>query len=135
MGAAQDGLDAGDQLARIEGLGDIVIGAQLQADDLVHIVVAGGEHDDGQVGRESARAHLTADRPPVDLGKHEVEDHQSRELAGNQFERLGTGAGGLRAVALPLQVHTHQFDDVGFIIDDEDGSTRSFWQPPSTKWS
>src|SRR5947209_8258969 len=42
---AQDGLDARDQLARHERLGDIIVGSDLQADDLVLIALAGREHD------------------------------------------------------------------------------------------
>ena len=38
--AAQHGLDARQQFARIEGLADIIIGAGLQADDPVHRLVA-----------------------------------------------------------------------------------------------
>src|SRR5688572_31589512 len=35
--AAQDGLDARHQLAWVEGLGEVVVGAQLEADDLVDV--------------------------------------------------------------------------------------------------
>ncbi len=33
--AAEEGAHAGDQFARTEGFGDVVVGAQLQADDAV----------------------------------------------------------------------------------------------------
>ena len=38
IGAAQDGADAGQQFARIERLGQIVVGAHLQADDTIDFV-------------------------------------------------------------------------------------------------
>ncbi len=47
--AAQDRPHAGYQLAGREGLGDVVIGAQLQADEAVGLLDAGGEHDDRHI--------------------------------------------------------------------------------------
>jgi hypothetical protein len=47
--AAQDGLDARHQLAGIERLGQVVIGAELEADDLVDVLAAGRQHDDWDV--------------------------------------------------------------------------------------
>ena len=48
--APQDRVDAQHQLARAEGLGDVVVGADLQADDPVLLAAERGEHDDGHVG-------------------------------------------------------------------------------------
>ena len=45
-GPAQQRPDPGDQLARAERLGHVVVAAQLQAEDPVDLVVAGGEEDD-----------------------------------------------------------------------------------------
>ena len=42
--AAQDGLEAGQQLARVEWLGQVVVRAQLEADDAIGVVAARGEH-------------------------------------------------------------------------------------------
>src|SRR6185312_14730288 len=44
-GAAQHGPDAGDQLGHAERLHEVVVGAQLEADDAVGLEAAGGEHD------------------------------------------------------------------------------------------
>ena len=46
FGPAQDRPDAGDQLARAERLGQVVVGAQLEPEQLVELVVPGGEHHD-----------------------------------------------------------------------------------------
>src|SRR5690349_21333729 len=51
LGAAQDRLDAREELALAEGLGDVVVGAQLQAHDAVGLLLAPGEDDDRQVER------------------------------------------------------------------------------------
>src|SRR5687767_5458443 len=49
-GAADDGTDAGEQFGEAEGFGDVVVGAAVEAFDAVGDRVAGGDHDDGDVG-------------------------------------------------------------------------------------
>jgi hypothetical protein len=68
---AKNGLHARHQFARLEGLGHVVVGAQLQAHHAVHHLAAGGEHDDGNV---AFLADLAAQRKAVHLGQHHVED-------------------------------------------------------------
>jgi hypothetical protein len=70
---------AGDELGHLEGLGHVVVGAELQPDDDVHGVALGGEHDD----RDPAlRPDLAADLISVEYGEHDVEDDEvERRLA------------------------------------------------------
>src|SRR5206468_2752561 len=56
--ATRDGADAGDQLAQAEGLHDVVVGAELEADDAVALLAARGDDDDRHV---RPRAQLAAD--------------------------------------------------------------------------
>jgi hypothetical protein len=63
-GAAQQRLDARQQLARLEGLGQVVVGADLQAEDAVHRLAAGAEHQQRQAARARLGAQLRA-RGPV----------------------------------------------------------------------
>jgi hypothetical protein len=65
-GAAEDGAETGDQLADAEGLGDVVVGAGVEAADLVDLLGAGGQHDDGHQAIEAAQ--LLADLEPVGVG-------------------------------------------------------------------
>ena len=69
-GAAQDRADARDDFFRLEGLDHIVVGAQLQTEDLVEDLALGGDHDDGTVG---GLADLAAYLPAVHLGQHDVQ--------------------------------------------------------------
>ena len=72
LGAADDRLDAGDQLAPVEGLGQEVVGAEAQALDLVVELGEAGEDQDRRVDARGAQPaqHLIA----VDVRQHQVED-------------------------------------------------------------
>jgi hypothetical protein len=54
--AAEHRLDPGEELAGVVGLGDIIVGADLESDDLVDVVAVGGEHDDAGIARARSRA-------------------------------------------------------------------------------
>src|SRR5581483_10819548 len=69
----QDGADAGHQLARVEGLGKIIVGAEFQADDAVDILAARREHDHGHF---AFAAQLTEYLEAIHAGEHDVEHHQ-----------------------------------------------------------
>ena len=60
--AAQHRAQPGQQLARAEGLGHVVVGAELEADHAVGLVALGGEHEDGD-------AALVADAPAAPRGR------------------------------------------------------------------
>ena len=80
LGPAQDGPDAGDELARAERLGQVVVGAELEPEQLVELVVASGEHHDRD---RRVAAQLAGDVEAVEAGQAEVED-----------DEVGAGAGG-----------------------------------------
>ena len=79
-GAAQDALDSRDELARVERLRHVVVGADLEPDDLVDVLIARGEHQDRNVG---ALADPAAELDAVSVGKIEVEDDERRRSAGD----------------------------------------------------
>ena len=81
--AAQDGADARRQFARVEGLGEVVVGAQFEADDAVDILAAGGEHHDRNF---ALLAQAAEDFEAVDAGQHDVEDHQAKVAAQGRFQ-------------------------------------------------
>ena len=73
------------ELADRERLGDVVVGAELETDHLVELVVAGGQHDD----RDGApRAQLLAYLEPVQLRQHDVEHDEVDRLVAEACERL-----------------------------------------------
>src|SRR5208282_5064591 len=60
--AAQDRADAGQELARIARLGQIVVGAEFETDDAVGLLAHGAQHDDGRAVRAGDPA---ADGEPI----------------------------------------------------------------------
>ena len=118
-GPAQDGPDPGHELAGREGLGDVVVGAELEPEDPVDLVVAGGEHHDGDVaGGAQPPAHVEA----VELARQaDVDDHQLGPVPVDVGEALLAVVGLQHPEALASQVQGDQVGDVVVVLDDHDG--------------
>ena len=83
--AAQQRAHAREQLARAEGLGEVIVGAQLQAHYAVRLLGAAGQHQDRDAGlvAQSARdVHAV-----LALEAH-VEDHRVHHLASHRRGEL-----------------------------------------------
>lgn len=72
--AAEQGADPGDEDDVTEGLGQVVVGAGVQALGLVVLAVLGGQHEDRHL--VSGGSQVRADAVAVHTGQHDVEDHQ-----------------------------------------------------------
>src|SRR2546426_11264001 len=85
---AQHGADAGEQLARAEGLHDVVVGADLQAHYPVGLIVLASDDDDG--GR-ALLADLARKLHAVLSGKAQVEHHQVDSVLVQRLHHLRPG--------------------------------------------
>jgi hypothetical protein len=114
--AAQHGADAGNEFAGIKGLGNIVVGADFEAENAVHGFSAGGEKDDrnaglGAEGLEKLKAGAAREH-------HVKDDHVV--LAGEGG--LETGAvvkDGIDLKALILEEALEKGDKALIVIDKE----------------
>jgi hypothetical protein len=117
LAPAQDRLDPGQKLTRVEGLGQIVVRADLQTDDPVGFVPQGGQHQDRD---GAACAQPPADRQPVLAGHHHIEHDK---IEGSDLQRCvhcpGVGGHG-HAHAVLLQVFRQGVPDFAVVINDED---------------
>ena len=68
-------MDARHQLARGEGLGDIIVGAGLQAAHAILLLAARGQHDDRHIGGVGHAAQPAAHLDPGQALDHPVEQH------------------------------------------------------------
>jgi hypothetical protein len=99
--SAQDGPHPGHQFARAEWLGQVVVGAQLEPDELVGFVGAGGQDDDGDGGLAADGA---GDVESVEAGQPQVEHEQIRLPGPRRGQRGGTVGRGEDVEARVLEV-------------------------------
>src|SRR5262249_23379961 len=102
----------------IERLGQVVVGADLEADDAVDVLNLGGQHDDRR--HVVGGAQTTADRQAVFARQHEVEHDQVDRLAGEDaVQRLGVfGQQGLEPFL--GEVAAQEIPDARVVVDHDD---------------
>src|SRR5947208_1402057 len=115
--AAQGGPHARPELAQRERLGDVVVGAELEAEDLVDLLGLRREHDDRD-GR--ARAQPPAHLEPVHLAHHHVEHDEVQGRLGEALQRLPAVVGAYDLVAVLLEREAEQRLDRLLVVDEED---------------
>ena len=107
---------------RRERLGDVIVGAELEADDLVDLGVLGGEHDDRHRG---LGPEDPADLDARQLGEHEVEEDEVGPLGPELRERRAPVGGGDGAIALQLERFDEGLAKGRLVVDDEDRACHS----------
>ena len=70
----EEGIDAGQQLARVERLRQVIVGAGVQALDPVFQLALGGQHQDRR--RAALGPDLAGEVVTVELRHHDVQDQQ-----------------------------------------------------------
>ena len=117
MGPAQHRLDPRQQLARVERLGHVVVGAELEPDHPVGLLGHRGQHDDRQV---ALRAQLPAQGEAV-LARHHDVEHDQVDPAGLEHapRRRGT-VGDADPVVVPGQIVGQRVADLAMIVDDQE---------------
>ena len=115
---AQVRLEAGDQLATSNRLGQVVVGPGVETADHAGLVVAAADEDDdhGRVLGSNRPAHLGSGP----IRQHPVEKDRDRLLAreGRQAG-LGRGAGD-HLESLALDERGHELGGIGAVVDDQD---------------
>jgi hypothetical protein len=92
--------EARDQLARAEGLGEVIVGPVVECAYFVLLVAACGKHDNGHCAPfAQPPRHLEA----ADAGKAEIEHDDIRRLCGGQRHPFLAGRGLNHAKAVAHQ--------------------------------
>ena len=119
--AAQQRAHARDELVRAERLRQVVVGAELETDDALGFLGAGGEHDDRDRGGRLVRAHDAADLEAVDVRQHQVEHDQIR-AAGRAIGCSASRPDATRSVTKPAlsRYRADELGDVRIVLDDQD---------------
>ena len=116
-GAALDGAEAGQEFFEGEGLGEVVVGAGIEAADEVRDGILGGEHEQGR--GDVLGAQTLGDLVAVELGHHDVEDDDIEFVIAGEFKALVAVARADDGVALFRESFAKQFDHAGLVFDDE----------------
>jgi len=114
--AAQDGVDARGEFTRIEGLGEVVIGADFEADDAVDVVTVGGEHHDGDGG---GCADLAENFKAAHAREHDVEDDQGIGTGESAIEAHDAVMDGFGAQALRNEIFRDEVAQLNVVIHDQ----------------
>ena len=102
---AQQCAHAGGQLQHRKGLGQVVVGAQFQAQHPFGLCRAGAEDDDGHMA--FTLAQVAADLKTVGAGQHQVEQHQVPAFGVDAAQRCMAVGGVFNLVARTAQVQGH----------------------------
>ena len=115
-GAAQDAANPGDQLSRIEWFDDIVIRADLEADDPVGRLAPGSQQDSRD--RPGFR-QMAAQRQAIFARHHDVEQDQIGGLRAQQAARLGRAGGLADGEPLADKIFGQGFAQSRLVIDQQ----------------
>src|ERR687885_2945009 len=113
----QQGAHAGQQFLGVERLDHVVVGATVEAVDLIDGFIPSREHQDGHGTLASnGAAHFEA----VGAWQHDIQHDQVHLLAAERLE--GGVAFGCRhhAVAVDLENAAHHAQDARIVVDDQD---------------
>ncbi len=117
VGAAQHRAQPGEQLARRERLGDVIVGTELEPDHAIGLVAARGQHDDGHA--VAGVADLAENRKAVEAGHHHVEQH-GVEAARGELREPGLATGGVdERDALRAEIAVEQLREAGIVVEEE----------------
>ena len=117
-GAAEQRLDARQQLAHVERLGQVVVGAELEADDAVDDLPARGQHQQRRL--HAASAEVAADVEAVLARQRDVEDQQIELRPRAHFHGRVAVEGDVDVVAFALQTVAQRDHEAVLILDEED---------------
>ena len=115
---AQHRVDARDELARIERLRQVVVGAHLEPDDAIDVLALRRQHDDRHAFAGAAQP--AADGEPVLAGQHEVEHDEVRRIALQLLVEVARVGQRRDLEALLGQIARQEVAQAHVVVDDED---------------
>ena len=116
---SQLGIDAGGELAHLEGLGDVVVGSDLEPHDDVDNIARGRHHDDRYLDAGTAQpaAHVEAG----EAGQGEVEQDQVDVGLLRNAQAVVAVLGKLDPESVLMRQHRENVAHRRIVVDDEHG--------------
>ena len=120
-GAAQESTDPGEEFVEVVGLGEVVVGAGIEAGNTITGFDACREHQHRELAAFGSQH--TAHRQPVDDRHRHIEQQHIRFGLAHRFEGLGAVVGRCHRVALELQRPHERFTHRTIILGHQDASS------------
>jgi hypothetical protein len=120
----QCGVDPSAQEDRIEGLGEVILSAHLDAADDGIDLIDSRDHDHGHVLKHGIALQSLEHRDAVELGHDDVEQHHVEWLLAQDLERLLAACRGADTVPLLLEAVGQEHPVERVVVDDEDAAGR-----------
>ena len=117
--------DAREELARAEGLAQVVVGAAVERGDLVALLAARRQHDD----RDGAPlADAPDDFESIHVGQSEIDDDHVGLARAHFHDAVGAGPRLEQAIALAGERGAEKTSDLRLVLDEDDDRIR---HPPA----
>ena len=118
--ATKERADARNQLADTERFREVVVGAALEAEDLVGLFATRRQHENRHIGILGVAADGAAHGHTVQTGQHEIEHHEVERFAPGKTEGFGAVDGAGCRESFQFQVQEDQVANVLVVFDDQD---------------
>ena len=115
--APQDRGDARGQLVRVEGLGQVVVGAHPQAGDALRVAALGRRDEDRDV---AVLADRLEDRLAAEPGQHQVEHDEVDAVRLHRVDGRAAVANDRDRMAVTLEIEAQQLAEARLVLDDQD---------------
>jgi len=112
---AKNGVDAGEQLIKLEWLGNVIIGAEIQAADAIRFLPASRDHQDWS---RRMPPQLRADVKTVHPRQHHVEHDEVWSKVMNLGQRRTTISHEIDFEPLKNKILPHDRRQVHVVFDD-----------------
>ena len=109
--------DAGQQLAKCERLGEIVVRTNIQSGDPVIHRIARREHQDRR--RHAAGAQLAAEVEARPTGQHHVEHDDTEVGIASAMAGVGQGGGAAHLIAMLAEADRDHFGEFGVVFHEQ----------------
>jgi hypothetical protein len=116
---AELGADAGQQHAQLERLGDVVVGAGIQAEDRIGFGIGAGQHDDRR--GDAIASQNTANFAPIHVRQSDIQQDQVVALGLAEIDRGGAvfGFGGAEFL-MQAELLRQRLAQGAVIVDQQD---------------
>jgi Stage II sporulation protein E (SpoIIE) len=113
--AAQQRAKTREQFAELERLGEVIVGAVIEAGDAVLDCIARSQHQNGHALTRFSK--LAANFKTVAARNHHVEDHQVVSIDRGLIKRIVAGVGNIDGIRLFAQALGHETRDARIVFD------------------